>query len=385
MATRFPIGIQDFEYLRREGYAYVDKTDLIYDLVDQGKYYFLSRPRRFGKSLLTSTLHAYFAGKQDLFDGLAISRLEKKWTSYAVLHLDLSSDHYNSVEKLQCVLSSAIDVWAEGYGVAAVGDTISLKLKDAIRKVNRVTENYVVILVDEYDKPLIDNIDDPELQTQLRNELSSFYANLKSMDHYIRFGFLTGVSRFSHLNIFSSVNNLQDISLTRKYNNICGITRAEMLHYFDSDIEAMAAECGLSKDQTICRLEEMYDGYHFAPATDGLFNPYTLITALQAREFLMRWAESGTPTFLTNLAKSGRLNLAELQHLSVDISVIMNTDPTLQTPESFLLQTGYLTIKDYDKTTDSYTIGFPNKMTESIATQKWANKSCFLISRKFNY
>ena len=364
MAKRFPIGIQDFEGLRIDGYYYVDKTALVYDLANTNKYYFLSRPRRFGKSLLVSTLKAYFLGKKELFEGLAMADLEKDWTTYPVFHIDFVGRSYNEIKDLYYRLENLVSEWEDLYGKSEAELDLHERFKNLIKAAYDKTGKQVVILIDEYDKPLIDNIDHPEMQARMRDFLSGLYGNLKSMDSYIRFGFLTGVSRFSHLNIFSAVNNLQDISFLKKYNSICGITRSEMLSNFDEDIEEMAVNNNLTKEATIARLEEMYDGYHFAPGTEGIFNPFTLINALQSGEFTQSWSNSGTPSFLIKMVESGTLDLMHLQHLDTDLEIISESDPTLQTPEALLYQTGYLTIKSANEY-GVYTLGFPNREVKS--------------------
>ena len=364
MAKRFPIGIQDFEGLRRDGYYYVDKTALVYDLANTNKYYFLSRPRRFGKSLLVSTLKAYFLGKKELFEGLAMADLEKDWTTYPVFHIDFVGRSYNEIKDLYYRLENLVSEWEDLYGKSEAELDLHERFKNLIKAAYDKTGKQVVILIDEYDKPLIDNIDHPEMQARMRDFLSGLYGNLKSMDSYIRFGFLTGVSQFSHLNIFSAVNNLQDISFLKKYNSICGITRSEMLSNFDEDIEEMAVNNNLTKEATIARLEEMYDGYHFAPGTEGIFNPFTLINAMQSGEFTQSWSNSGTPSFLIKMVESGTLDLMHLQHLDTDLEIISESDPTLQTPEALLYQTGYLTIKSANEY-GVYTLGFPNREVKS--------------------
>ena len=365
MAKRFPIGIQDFEKLRKSGFCYVDKTALVYEIANGSQYNFLSRPRRFGKSLLVSTLKAYFLGKKELFEGLAMADLEKDWTTYPVFHIDFVGRSYNEIKDLYYRLENLVSEWEDLYGKSEAELDLHERFKNLIKAAYDKTGKQVVILIDEYDKPLIDNIDHPEMQARMRDFLSGLYGNLKSMDSYIRFGFLTGVSRFSHLNIFSAVNNLKDISFSEKYVSICGITRSEMLNNFDEDIEAMAVKNNLTKEATIARLEEMYDGYHFAPDTEGIFNPFTLINALSDLRFTQSWSDSGTPSFLIKMVESGKLDLKDFQDVEVDFSILQNADPTLQTPIALLFQTGYLTIRGFDEESDSYVLGFPNKEVKS--------------------
>ena len=362
MAKRFPIGIQDFEKLRKSGFCYVDKTALVYEIANGSQYNFLSRPRRFGKSLLVSTLKAYFLGKKELFEGLAMADLEKDWTTYPVFHIDFVGGVYNNEENLNARLEMLLTWIEEEYDLEKQSDEIASRFGADVKQAFKKTGKQVVILIDEYDKPLIDNIDHPEMQARMRDFLSGLYGNLKSMDSYIRFGFLTGVSRFSHLNIFSAVNNLQDISFDEDYVNICGITRSEMLSNFDEDIEAMAVKNDLTKEATIARLEEMYDGYHFAPDTEGIFNPFTLITALNKRKFLQCWSDSGTPSFLIKMVESGKLDLRLIADNLTTKEQIAEKDPTLQSPEALLFQTGYLTIKEWIGGDMNFVrLGFPNK------------------------
>ena len=361
MAKRFPIGIQDFEKLRKSGFCYVDKTALVYEIANGSQYNFLSRPRRFGKSLLVSTLKAYFLGKKELFEGLAMADLEKDWTTYPVFHIDFVGRSYNEIKDLYYRLENLVSEWEDLYGKSEAELDLHERFKNLIKAAYDKTGKQVVILIDEYDKPLIDNIDHPEMQARMRDFLSGLYGNLKSMDSYIRFGFLTGVSRFSHLNIFSAVNNLKDISFSEKYVSICGITRSEMLSNFDEDIEAMAVKNNLTKEATIARLEEMYDGYHFAPDTEGIFNPFTLINALSDLRFTQSWSDSGTPSFLIKMVESGKLDLRQIADNLTTKEQIAEKDPTLQNINALLFQTGYLTIKNYDSRTDLYTLGFPNK------------------------
>ena len=362
MTKRFPIGIQDFEGLRRDGYYYVDKTALVYDLANTNKYYFLSRPRRFGKSLLVSTLKAYFLGKKELFEGLAMADLEKDWTTYPVFHIDFVGGVYNNIDDLNERMDIILRRIEEEYNLTPIAKSSAGRFNEDIKQVYDKTKKQVVILIDEYDKPLIDNIDHPEMQARMRDFLSGLYGNLKSMDSYIRFGFLTGVSRFSHLNIFSAVNNLQDISFDEDYVNICGITRSEMLSNFDEDIEAMAVKNNLTKEATIARLEEMYDGYHFAPDTEGIFNPFTLINALSDLRFTQSWSDSGTPSFLIKMVESGKLDLRQIADNLTTKEQIAEKDPTLQSPEALLFQTGYLTIKEWIGGDMNFVrLGFPNK------------------------
>ena len=359
MAKKYPIGMQDFESLRNGGFYYVDKTDLVYRLATEGKYYFLSRPRRFGKSLLISTLKAYFLGKRELFDGLAIASLEKDWTEYPVIHLDFTGTQYSSMQVLEERLNLIFKDAEAVYGKTDAKD-LGLRLGLIIRQAYEKTGKQVVLLVDEYDKPLIDNILNTELRERMRDLLSGIYSNLKAQDKYLRFGFLTGVSRFSHLNIFSAVNNLNDISFTREYSGICGITESELLSNFKDDIQALADENGLTFDAAVQKLAEWYDGYHFAGRGEGVYNPFSLLNAFFQKEFSSKWAESGTPTFLIRLIRENALDLQGIDGMEADIDMLKNSDPDIQSPVALMFQTGYITIKDYDDEFGIFKLGFPN-------------------------
>ena len=360
MAKKYPIGIQDFAELRTKEYYYVDKTALIYDIVTGGKYYFLSRPRRFGKSLLTSTLKAYFLGRRDLFEGLAIAELEKDWEEYPVFHIDFTGCNYDTYKDLEDRLDVIFSAFETQYGETGIKNP-ALRLGQLIRKAYEKTGKQVVLLIDEYDKPLIDNILNVEIRERMRDLLSGLYSNLKAMDAYLRFGFLTGVSRFSHLNIFSAVNNLNDISFSREYAGICGITESEMLSNFGDDIKMLADEKGLSVEETQNRLAQWYDGYHFAPGTVGIYNPFSLINAFYNKEFTSKWAESGTPTFLVRLVREGMLDLQGIDHLEADMDMLAYSDPVVQNPVALMFQTGYVTITGYDADYGIIELGFPNR------------------------
>ena len=361
MAKKYPIGIQDFAELRTKGYYYVDKTAMVYDIVTGGKYYFLSRPRRFGKSLLTSTLKAYFLGRRDLFEGLAIAQLEKDWEEYPVINIDFTGCYFDSYEVLEERLDILFRELESKYGKADAKDP-ALRLGQIIRLAYEKTGKQVVLLIDEYDKPLIDNIVNPELRERMRDLLSGVYSNLKAMDSYLHFGFLTGVSRFSHLNIFSAVNNLKDISFEEKYAGLCGITEAELDRNFEEDVQVMADKNGLSFADTRQRLREWYDGYRFSPYNDlGVYNPFSLLNALQDGRFTSKWAESGTPTFLVRLVRESTLDLQGIDHLEADMDMLAYYDPVVQHPVALMFQTGYITITGYDAEYGIIELGFPNR------------------------
>ena len=360
---KYPIGIQNFKDIRMGGYVYVDKTALIYKLADLGKYYFLSRPRRFGKSLLISTLEAYFQGKKELFGGLALERLETEWKSYPVLHLDLNVDKYSTPDNLDQVLNEALAQWEKAYGSNPNEATLSLRFKGIIRRAFEQTGKQVVVLVDEYDKPLLSTIDCKELHDAYRSTLKAFFGVLKSQDPYIRFAFLTGVSRFSHVSIFSDLNNLQDISLIPDYADICGISEKELHEYFEESLQELASANGMTYEQVCEKLRGQYDGYHFYPNSVGIYNPFSLLNTFQYKLFQDYWFRTGTPTFLVKLLQQNDYDLKALKGLYVDDSALQSVDEDYADPIPVLFQTGYLTFSGYDLEM-GYRLDFPNQEVE---------------------
>ena len=363
MIMKYPIGIQSFENIRTGGYVYVDKTALVYQLADRGKYYFLSRPRRFGKSLLLSTLEAYFLGKKGLFEGLSLSHLEKDWKQYPVLHLDLNVDKYGTPNNLDQVLNEALAQWETIYGSNPNEATLSLRFKGIIRRAFEQTGKQVVVLVDEYDKPLLSTIDHKELHDAYRDTLKGFFGVLKTQDPYIHFALLTGVSRFSHVSIFSDLNNLEDISMVPDYADICGISEQELHTYFEESIRVLASANGLSYEETCGKLREQYDGYHFYPNTTGIYNPFSLLSTFQYKLFQDYWFRTGTPTFLVKLLQKNDYELKELKGLYVDGSALQGVDEEYADPIPVLFQSGYLTISGYDPEM-GYRLDFPNREVE---------------------
>ena len=357
-----PIGIQNFEKLRNENLKYVDKTAIMYQLVKGGCYYFLSRPRRFGKSLFLSTLEAYFQGKKELFRGLAIEQLEKDWTEYPILHLDLNTEKYATPNALTDVLNEILTGWEKEYGANEVEIGLGRRFQGIIRRAYEKTGKQVVILVDEYDKPILQAIGNVELQDAYRATLKGFYGALKSCDQYIKFAFLTGVTKFSKVSIFSDLNNIDDISMDAKYHDICGITEQELFLYFDPYIEAMAEKHQLNKKQICVRLKECYDGYHFSKEfLSGLYNPFSLLNAFNKNDFGSYWFETGTPTYLVELLKKHDYNLSRLETEEVTVDELTGIDTMGSNPIPVIYQSGYLTIKDYDSEFGVYKLGFPNR------------------------
>ena len=360
----YPIGIQGFESLREGGYYYIDKTQYIYQLATTGKVYFLSRPRRFGKSLLISTLEAYFQGKKELFSGLAIERLEKEWEEYPVLHIDLNTGKYDQPDSLDNILNDYLCKWEALYGHRESEKDLALRFKGVIERACSQTGRQVVVLIDEYDKPLLNTIDNEPLQQLYRNTLKAFYGVLKTMDNNIRFALLTGVTKFSHVSVFSDLNNLRDISMVDDYAGICGVTEQELADHFKEDIEMMARHEGVSPEEMAALLKEMYDGYHFSRNSPGIYNPFSLLNAFASKAVGSYWFSTGTPTFLVKLMKRDNYDLQGLDYEKVRASVINMIDPVSFDPVPVLYQSGYLTIKGYDPRFNKYILGMPNREVE---------------------
>lgn len=356
----YPIGIQSFEKIRRGGYVYVDKTDLIYKIATTGEYYFLSRPRRFGKSLLVSTMEAYFKGKKELFDGLAISSLEKDWTEYPVLHFDLGGETYNDESSLDVTLSQHLANMETEYGAVRRFDTHAARFKDIIDAAYRKTGSQVVILVDEYDKPVIDNLDNPELQDRMRETLRGFYGVMKSKDEFIRLGFLTGVTKIGKMSVFSDLNNLTDISLDREYADICGVSESDLKACFAESVRGLAEANGLSEKACLQKLAAMYDGYRFHPKAAGVYNPFSLLNTFKIKEFKEYWFETGTPSFLVKVMRRTSYDVTRLSCDLVGASLLTDVNTAFLNPVPLLYQSGYLTIKGFDPRYNLYTLGFPN-------------------------
>lgn len=360
---KLPIGIQSFEFLRTEGYLYVDKTALIYQLVTMGKPYFLSRPRRFGKSLLLSTLEAYFQGKRELFRGLAIEQLEQNWYEYPVLHLDLNAEKYDSVERLADMLERQLRGWEELYETGGRGITFSGRFSAVIQSAYEKTGRRVVILIDEYDKPMLQTIGNEELQEQFRQTLTAFYTVLKSADPWTQFVFITGVTKFAQMGIFSTLNQLNDISFDLDYNTLCGMTRQEIEEQFALEIDSIALKNSTTPGQVMDTLTCQYDGYRFTADTEftPMYNPFSVLSALQKRAFGGYWFASGTPSFLAEMLKKTRFDLRELDGIEVSAASLTDDRANVNNPVPMIYQSGYLTIKDYDQRFQMYTLGFPNE------------------------
>ena len=368
METRikYPIGIQTFREIISDGYLYVDKTDLIYKLANENKYVFLSRPRRFGKSLLVSTLEEYFMGNKDLFKGLAIEKLEREWAKYPVIRFDFTGENYDSAARLVNLIKSTLGDYERKYGITADStDSIGLRFKRLIESMYDAHGAPVVVLVDEYDKPLLDNLHDDDKHEAIRRELEGFYSNLKKCDRYIRFALITGVGKFGHVSIFSGLNNLKDISLNPKYNAICGVSETEFHDCFAPSVSNFAHACTMSDNEVWQKFKEQYDGYHFSNETEGIYNPFSILNAFDDNALKNYWFRSGTPGFLVQLIKKNQYALTDLEGARMtedDLSDI--TDP-VNNYHALFFQAGYLTIKGYEAETKRYLLDFPNEEVRS--------------------
>ena len=361
MARKLPIGIQSFEKIRTGDFIYIDKTDLVYQLVSTNSPYFFSRPRRFGKSLLMSTIEAYFQGKKELFSGLAMESLEKDWKKYPVLHLDLNARNYDSKEALIAILNQHLEKWETMYGDEKKERSPEERFSYLLGKIHDTTGFQAVVLIDEYDKPLLQTIGNKELQDSYKNILKAFYGVLKSSDAHLRFVFLTGVTKFGQISVFSDLNQLKDISMDARYATICGITDEELRRNFQPELQALAANEGLDYEDVCQKMKRMYDGYHFRHNMEGLYNPFSVLNALDSAEFGSYWFSTGTPTFLVELLKKTDYDLRNLEGLELPASQFADYRADADYPIPVIYQSGYLTIKDYDKEFQSYTLGFPNE------------------------
>lgn len=364
MATKYPIGIQSFEKLISSGFVYVDKTEYIHKLVSSDGVYFLSRPRRFGKSLLLSTIEAYYLGKKGLFEGLAISKYQHDWQPHPVLHIALNAFEYISADSLLEKFGYEFERWEKTYGIENSDATHAERFRRIIEQAYARTGRKVVILIDEYDKPLLDTAANRELQDIYRSQLKSIYGNLKSCDAYIEFAMLTGVTRFGKLSIFSDLNNLKDISMRSDFSAICGITLEEIQKYFSEGVNELAKKKGLTIDETYARLARHYDGYHFSTESPDIYNPFSLLNSLDAKDFDSYWFATGTPTFLVKLIKKENLPLKDFNHYDIAVKRLQSVPANLDSPIPVLYQSGYLTIKGHNDEFGMVTLGFPNLEVE---------------------
>ena len=362
---RLPTGIQTFDKIREGNYLYVDKTDLVYCLTHEYSYVFLSRPRRFGKSLLTSTLEAYFQGRKELFEGLKMMELEKEWIKYPVFHLDLNQNKYETPESLVNELNDFLSSLEEKYGTRPSETQLAMRFRGLIRRAAEKEGRNVVILVDEYDKPMLNAIGNPQLQEAFRSELKAFYSVLKSQDRYIKFAFLTGVTKFGKISVFSDLNHLFDISMSENFGTLCGFTEQEIREYFSEEVAALAQKNKQTVDEAYACLKENYDGYHFNRfQTEGIYNPFSLLSTFKDLTYGEYWFETGTPTYLVTLLQNYNYQLDELTQEQVTADVLNSIDPSSQNPIPVIYQSGYLTISGYDEEFELYSLDFPNKEVE---------------------
>ena len=359
--ANYPIGIQTFSEIRNNDYLYVDKTKYIYEVTHPGKYVFLSRPRRFGKSLLTSTFDAYFSGRKDLFKGLAIEKLEKEWKQYPVLHFDLSDIKKGTVEDFEDSVNSSLASMEETYGVVKTADNLATRFKELVECIYKRTGKQVVVLIDEYDAPLLTVLHDPERLEKMRTALQSFYSPIKKLDPYLRFVFITGITKFSQLSIFSQLNNLKNISMKPQYAAICGITQEELEDNFQEGIQTLGKEYKMTSEQVLAKLARTYDGYHFAHKSPGVYNPFSLLSAMDNCDFDNYWFSTGTPTFLVNMLKHFHADITKIDGSEAFATDFDQPTENMQSILPLFYQSGYITIKSYDPIIDRYTLGYPNE------------------------
>ncbi len=363
---KYPIGMQTFSEIRERGFAYVDKTEYVYQLVTETKHVFLSRPRRFGKSLLLSTIESYFNGDKELFDGLAISRLEQDWEVHPVLRLDFSGSSYSSYDDFISQMDALFHGFERAYGITPLSpNAFGPRFGNIISCAFERTGHKVVILVDEYDKALLETVDNEPLQKKIRDVLRGIYGNLKAQDRHIRFAMLTGVTRFGHLSIFSDLNNLRDISMSEQFAGLCGVTEKELHQYLDTGVHDFAKARGITVEEAYDSLKVNYDGYHFVVENSpDIYNPFSLLCALSEKRINDYWFRTGTPTFLMKLVTKGKLPLRKLDRLEVSVRSLSDVSFDLRNHASVLYQSGYLTIKAYDAEFDMVKLGFPNLEVE---------------------
>ena len=368
---KYPIGIQSFDRIRQDGYVYVDKTALVYDLVKDGTIYFLSRPRRFGKSLLLSTLKHYFLGHKELFRGLAIDELEKEWTVYPVFHLDFNGGDFTVRGALDQKLNMYVGKWEEIYGANPLEESLGDRFRGVIQRAHEQTGQRVVVLIDEYDKPILDVLDTKEayvdesgnrilMEDRHRNILKGFYSTFKAADADLQFVMLTGVTKFSQVSVFSGFNQPDDISMDEDYQALCGITQEELETVFAEPIREMAEKYRIEVDEMKLKLKQQYDGYHFSPAMEDIYNPFSLLNAFEKKMLRDYWFASGTPTYLVRLLNHTNEQINDLTGKYYDSSEFIDYKADVEQPLSMIYQSGYLTIKGYNMRTNRFLLDFPN-------------------------
>ena len=368
---KYPIGIQSFDHIREDGFVYVDKTDLVYSLVKNGKIYFLSRPRRFGKSLLISTLACYFQGRKELFDGLAIAELEKEWKQYPIFRIDFNGGNYTESGELAATIEGYIARWEVEYGKDALETTTGERFKGVLRRAYEQTGQRAVVLIDEYDKPILDVLDTGTykfdsngekllLEDHHREILKSFYSTFKGADEYLKFVLLTGVTKFSQVSVFSGFNQPNDISMDERYESLCGITQEELENYFAQPIAELAKVEQYTVEEMKARLKQQYDGYHFGNAMKDIYNPFSLLNAFSKKDIRDYWFSTGTPTYLVRLLQHSHEQMNELVGKYYEPAMFVDYKADVEKPLPMIYQSGYLTIKEYNRRMGTYLLGFPN-------------------------
>ena len=369
MKRKYPIGIQTFSEIIKDGYVYVDKTDLVWQLAHYAKYIFLSRPRRFGKSLLSSTLNSYFCGQRELFEGLKIMDLETDWEQYPVLHFDLSGAKHTSVQGVKDELNRLLDRMEANYGSNQGETTPGMRFSGLIDRAYNQTGRQVVVIIDEYDAPLLDVLHEEERLKEMREVMQEFYQRLKMMEPYIKFCFITGITKFSQLSIFSTINNLMNVTMDPKFSSICGITEQELVTTLKEDIGLLAEAYKMTWEEMHSKLKLQYDGYHFSEDSEEIYNPYSLMKSFLSRKVGNYWFESGTPTFLIRQMMNYQTDIMSLERLEVPSSAFDQPTENMDDALPLLYQSGYLTIKDYDRESEIYTLSIPNQEVRVGYTQ----------------
>ena len=360
---KYPIGIQSFDQIIEDGYVYVDKTDIVYNLIHEGKIYFLSRPRRFGKSLLVSTLKNYFLGRKELFKGLAIDRLEKDWNVYPVFHVDFNGSDFTQEGVLEKRLNGYVSDWEKKYGIYSQNDDLDLggRFIKVLEAAHNQASQRAVVLIDEYDKPILDVLDlNQQLEDRHRNVLKAFYSVFKGADEHLQFVLLTGVTKFSQVSVFSGFNQPKDISMDARYETLCGITQEELESYFADPIAEMAQDYRCDTDEMKLRLKKQYDGYHFSDKMTDIYNPFSLLNAMDSKRIYDYWFRSGTPTYLIRLLSHFNENMNELTGKYYGMEEFVDYKADVEKPLPMIYQSGYLTIKDYNMRRNRFLLDFPN-------------------------
>ena len=362
---RYPVDTQTFSNIVEGNYIYVDKTDLVYKMVKDYRYVFLSRPRRFGKSLLCSTLKEYFEGNKGMFNGLQMAELEKDWVKYPVIHLDFSDFKSDNIDDLKDVVNNSLRIIEEKYSVEQKASSFSARLQNIVFKANELYGQKAVIIIDEYDAPMLNTIDNDSLQNQVRTIMNDLFSSLKKLDSYLRFVFITGITKFSQMSIFSALNNLKDISLLPDFEAICGISKDELFTQLKDGLQDFAEENEMTVEQAAERFTKKYDGYHFSKKKQDIFNPFSVIRALDDRTLNDYWFGSATPTALIKLIRKFDIEMFDYESVECESSRFNQPVESVTDLVPFLFQTGYLTIKDYNKDYNTYILGYPNEEVKS--------------------